>query len=145
LWLFLQIEIPIGMIVFAPIGFHDQIFPFVKEICDWNTARQTRFSSDRVYAATRVRMVCVPSLPPIRPLLILIRKALIAMNHLIKVFFLDFRLYGHESMNSRLRQFSPQVIAQQIAFGMVKRFSKNFCLDLQRRPGMITTSNMVAL
>jgi transposase len=57
----------------------------------------------------------------------------------------DFRLYGHESMNTRCSQFSPQIIAQQIAFGLVKSFSKDFCLDLQRKPGVITTSNVITL
>jgi hypothetical protein len=32
----------------------------------------------------------VPSLPPIRPLLRRIRKALMAMNHLINIFFILF-------------------------------------------------------
>ena len=48
-------------------------------------------------------------------------------------------------MNTRCGQFSPQVITPQIIFGLVKCFSKNLGLDLQRKPGMITTGNMVAL
>jgi len=46
--LFLQIEVPIGMIVLSPVGFHDEIFPFVEEIRNRNTARQARFPSNRV-------------------------------------------------------------------------------------------------
>jgi len=57
----------------------------------------------------------------------------------------DFRLCGHESLNSRCSQFSPQVIAQQIIFGLIKRFSESLCFHLQRKPGMIATSDMVTL
>jgi hypothetical protein len=57
----------------------------------------------------------------------------------------DFRLYGHKGMNSRFRQFCPQVITQKIVFGFVKCFAKSLGFDFQGKPGMITTSNVITL
>ena len=44
----------------------------------------------------------------------------------------DFRLDGLKSWNVRVTQFSPQVIAQQIGFDLVKRFARLLGFDLQK-------------
>ncbi len=57
----------------------------------------------------------------------------------------DFRLCRQESMNTRCSQFCPQIIAQQIIFGLVKCFAESLGFDFQGQPGMITTSDVIAL
>jgi len=48
-------------------------------------------------------------------------------------------------MNFRSIQLSPQVIAQQIFFGLVKSLPNRIGFDFQRGPDVKATSNMVAL
>lgn len=45
LWAFLQIEIPIGVIVPAPIRLDDQISTLIKEIGNWDAASLAGFPS----------------------------------------------------------------------------------------------------
>jgi hypothetical protein len=46
--MFLQIEVPIGVIVLSPIGLDDQILAFIIKICDRDQARLAGFPSDGV-------------------------------------------------------------------------------------------------
>jgi len=62
----------------------------------------------------------------------------VSINH-------DFRLCGQKGMNSRCNQFSPQIITQQIIFGLVECFAERLCFDFQGKPGMLTTSDVIAL
>lgn len=57
------------------------------------------------------------------------------------------RVFGHtdESINSRHNQFNLKIISYQIFLGFVKCSSRRFSLELQRKPDMITTRNVIAV
>src|SRR5215207_4892538 len=53
--IFLQIQIPVGLFVFPPIGFDDQILSFMEEIGNGDQARPSRFSPDGFQEQNRLR------------------------------------------------------------------------------------------
>src|SRR5512141_2205581 len=44
-----------------------------------------------------------------------------------------------------MAEFSPQIIAQQVVFGLIQGFAQFLGMDFEGQPSMITTGNVIAL